>query len=77
MSYSSLEAALLDLEKNGLLLRVKEEVDPNLDMAAIHLRVFDKKGPAILFEKVKGTSDRKSTRLNSSHEWISRMPSSA
>ena len=24
-----------------------------------------------------GRSDRKSTRLNSSHEWISRMPSSA
>ena len=24
-----------------------------------------------------GQSDRKSTRLNSSHEWISRMPSSA
>ena len=24
-----------------------------------------------------GVSDRKSTRLNSSHEWISRMPSSA
>ena len=24
-----------------------------------------------------GTGDRKSTRLNSSHEWISRMPSSA
>ena len=24
-----------------------------------------------------GSSDRKSTRLNSSHEWISRMPSSA
>ena len=24
-----------------------------------------------------GTTDRKSTRLNSSHEWISRMPSSA
>ena len=24
-----------------------------------------------------GASDRKSTRLNSSHEWISRMPSSA
>ena len=26
---------------------------------------------------LKGTADRKSTRLNSSHEWISRMPSSA
>ena len=24
-----------------------------------------------------GAGDRKSTRLNSSHEWISRMPSSA
>ena len=27
--------------------------------------------------KVRLTKDRKSTRLNSSHEWISRMPSSA
>ena len=25
----------------------------------------------------RGAGDRKSTRLNSSHEWISRMPSSA
>ena len=28
-------------------------------------------------ELVYGFADRKSTRLNSSHEWISRMPSSA
>ena len=28
-------------------------------------------------EITKVGSDRKSTRLNSSHEWISRMPSSA
>ena len=27
--------------------------------------------------QVSGVTDRKSTRLNSSHEWISRMPSSA
>ena len=27
--------------------------------------------------KDAGAEDRKSTRLNSSHEWISRMPSSA
>ena len=34
---------------------------------------------AIVFGSVlyKRTLDRKSTRLNSSHEWISRMPSSA
>ena len=29
------------------------------------------------YEKVGSERDRKSTRLNSSHEWISRMPSSA
>ena len=29
------------------------------------------------FESMAVTIDRKSTRLNSSHEWISRMPSSA
>ena len=34
--YSSLRAAVLDLERNGMLLRIKEEIDPNLDMAAIH-----------------------------------------
>ena len=33
--------------------------------------------PAYLFSGPRGTGDRKSTRLNSSHEWISRMPSSA
>ena len=30
-----------------------------------------------LYKMSKGKGDRKSTRLNSSHEWISRMPSSA
>lgn len=55
MSYASLRDAARDLEKNGQLLRVKEEVDPNLEMAEIHRQVFDRKGPAILFEKVKGS----------------------
>ena len=54
MAYTSLQDCINDLEKHGHLLRVKEEVDPHLEMAAIHLRVFDKKGPALLFEKVKG-----------------------
>ena len=43
------------LEENDQLLRIKEEVDPSLEMASIHLKVFEQKGPAILFEKVKGT----------------------
>lgn len=58
MSYSSLENCLLDLEKNGHLLRIKEEVDPHLEVAAIHLRVYEQGGPALLFENVKGTKYR-------------------
>lgn len=58
MSYSSLENCLLDLEKHGHLLRIKEEVDPYLEMAAIHLRVYEQGGPALLFENVKGTKYR-------------------
>ncbi len=63
MAYSNLEACLLDLERNGQLLRIKEEVDPNLEMAAIHLRIFEQKGPAILFEKVKGSKFRAASNI--------------
>jgi 4-hydroxy-3-polyprenylbenzoate decarboxylase len=55
MGYNSLQACITDLEKNGHLIRIKEEVDPYLQMAAIHLRVFEHQGPAILFENVKGS----------------------
>lgn len=58
MSYSSLEQCLLDLEANKMLVRVKEEIDPNLEMAALHMRVCEAGGPALLFENVKGTSFR-------------------
>ena len=55
MHYSSLRARLDDLEKNGQLIRIKAEVDPDLEMAEIHRRVRSVNGPAILFEKVKGS----------------------
>lgn len=61
--YRSLEECLLDLEKNRQLVRVREEVDPNLEMAAIHMRVHDLKGPALLFEKVKGSRYRAASNL--------------
>lgn len=53
MGYSSLAACVNDLEKHGHLIRIKEEVDPYLEMASIHLRVYEEQGPAILFENVK------------------------
>ena len=55
MPYKSLRACANDLEKHGKLVRIKQEVDPDLEMAEIHRRVFDAKGPALLFEKVKGS----------------------
>ncbi|HVV56077.1 MAG TPA: UbiD family decarboxylase [Mucilaginibacter sp.] len=55
MGYPSLQACINDLEKNGQLIRIRDEVDPYLQMAAIHLRVFEHSGPAILFENIKGS----------------------
>lgn len=55
MGYNSLAACVADLEKNGHLIRIKEEVDPYLEMAAIHMRVFDVEGPALYFENIKGS----------------------
>ena len=52
--YKNLRQALLDLEKAGMLKRVHEEVDPHLQMAEIARQAFDRNGPALLFEKVKG-----------------------
>ena len=63
MAYSSLEECLLDLEKNKQLIRITEEVDPYLEMAAIHLRVFEAGGPALLFENVKGSKFRTASNI--------------
>ncbi|MBK8634550.1 MAG: UbiD family decarboxylase [Saprospiraceae bacterium] len=53
--YKNLRETVIDLEKHQMLIRVKSEVDGDLEVAEIHRRIFDKKGPAILFEKVKGS----------------------
>lgn len=55
MGYRSLLECVEDLEKHGHLIRIKQEVDPYLEMAAIHMRVYDAQGPALLFENIKGS----------------------
>lgn len=55
MGYKSLQECVSDLEHHGHLIRIKEEVDPYLEMAAIHMRVFDAEGPALFFENIKGS----------------------
>jgi len=68
MGYHSLEQCLLDLEKSNQLIRIKEEVDPFLEMAAIHLRVYEMGGPALLFENVKGSKFRAASNIFGSLE---------
>ncbi|MEI6891499.1 MAG: UbiD family decarboxylase [Pontiella sp.] len=54
MGYQSTRECIQALEKHGQLLRISEEVDPYLEMAEIQRRIYAAKGPAILFEHVKG-----------------------
>jgi len=63
MAYQSLESCLLDLEQHGQLVRIKEEVDPYLEMAAVHLRIHEANGPALLFENVKGSRFRAASNI--------------
>ena len=58
MSYKKLEDCLSDLESRKDLMRIKEEVDPNLQIADIHLEHFKNSQKSILFENVKGTKYR-------------------
>ena len=54
MAYKSMSDCIDDLERNGHLIRFSEEVDGDLEMAAIHLKMYELGGPAILFEHIKG-----------------------
>ena len=40
MKYHNLEECIMDLEKHGHLVRIHEEVDPHLEMATIHMKVY-------------------------------------
>ncbi|UQZ37634.1 3-octaprenyl-4-hydroxybenzoate carboxy-lyase [Paenibacillus sp. PK3_47] len=63
MAYRNMEECIIDLEKHGHLVRIHEEVDPHLEMAAIHLKVYEAGGPALLFENVKGSKYRAVSNL--------------
>ncbi len=63
MGYRSLEECINDLEQHKHLVRIKEEVDPHLEMAAIHLRMYAIGGPALLFENVKGSRFRAASNI--------------
>lgn len=53
-AYKNLQEFLDTLEKERELIRIKEEVSPNLEITEITDRVCKLYGPALFFEKVKG-----------------------
>ena len=59
-----------------VLVIIVQQFHQNRQYAEIQARLREIRD-AELREQKANALDRKSTRLNSSHEWISRMPSSA
>jgi 4-hydroxy-3-polyprenylbenzoate decarboxylase len=54
MGYRNLRDCITDLERTKQLVRIDQEIDPDLEMAEIHRRVYEVSGPALLFTRVKG-----------------------
>ena len=63
MSYKSLQQCISDLQNNGDVRIISEQVDPNLDIASIHLDEFKNGKKTLLFENVKGTEYRSVSNL--------------
>ncbi|HRY56026.1 MAG TPA: UbiD family decarboxylase, partial [Spirochaetia bacterium] len=55
MAYDDLQDFLAALEARGELRRIKAEVDPELEITEIADRVMRAGGPALLFERVRGS----------------------
>jgi 4-hydroxy-3-polyprenylbenzoate decarboxylase len=55
LAYKDLQDFIRTLEEKGLLKRIKVEVDSELEITEITDRVVKAGGPALLFEKVKGS----------------------
>jgi len=53
---ADLQTFLAQLEQQGQLARVRVEVDPELEITEIATRIVKQEGPALLFERVKGSS---------------------
>lgn len=84
MRYKSLKQCIDDLERNGYLVRIDREVDPLLEMAEIHRRVFQAHGPAIYYANVKnspfpavsnlfGTLERSRFLFRATLKWVQRL----
>ena len=63
MSFVDMREWIARLDKEGELRRITAEVDWDRELGAIARRVLEKKGPALLFENIKGYRTGRCTRL--------------
>jgi len=54
MGYKTLRQAIGDLESSGQLIRIDQPIDPDLLAAAIQRRIYQHRGPALLFSNLIG-----------------------
>lgn len=54
MGYRTLRQCVDDLAARGHLVRIEQEIDPNLEAAEIQRRVYRAQGPALYFARLKG-----------------------
>jgi 4-hydroxy-3-polyprenylbenzoate decarboxylase len=63
MSYTTLQKCIDDLEKKGELRIISDQINPDLELASLHLEEFAKQGKALLFNNILGTKYRAVSNL--------------
>ncbi len=63
MSFRSTRAVVEDLRAHGRLIEIRDVVEPHLELAEIHRRVYRSGGPALLFSNVRGCNFPVATNL--------------
>lgn len=53
MGYRNLREAIQDLENSDQLIRINQQIDPDIEAGAIQRRVYQAGGPALLFTNLK------------------------
>src|ERR1700744_193496 len=63
MGFLDMRQWMAQLEQHGELRRIRAEVDWDREIGAVTRRMLEKKGPALLFENIKGYASGRCTKL--------------
>ena len=75
MKYTSLEDCINDLKKTNQLKIITKQVDPDLEIASIHLEEYKKSGKALLFtNKISNYIQYLQDNINNSNDLLQVSP---